>query len=206
MLLFYLHVAPSLGEDHLMSRSFHVATTSTAHRRRTDLLPTIVMTPANKAGIRLEDGSRSSTPGHKMLHSKTTGRGQSMPRLDHLARPRVLVIPHETPARNRLHNTARVPTANTPTKSLSMVQLCGANSPRERKVLRTKALANGTGQTGKVQCILQGDCPQKKALFSLVLEEVESHLLVHTLYLFSLTCIEIHFPVYLYGSLYGILC
>lgn len=157
-----LHVIHS-GEEHLMSRSFHVGTTPSAHRRRTDLTPTIVMTPANRTALRVEDGSRSSTPGQKMLRSKTTGRVQSMPRLDHLARPRVLVIPHETspsnptPTRNRFHNrgiSAGISrqTVGTPTKSVSMVQLSGTTtSPRERKVLKTKPTA--TGQPGKVQLL-----------------------------------------------------
>jgi hypothetical protein len=145
-----------------MSRSFHVGTTPSAHRRRTDLMPTIVMTPANRTALRVDDGSRSSTPGQKMLRSKTTGRVQSMPRLDHLARPRVLVIPHETsqsvttPTRNRFHNrgisagiTKQSSITGTPTKSVSMVQLNGTPSPRERKVLKTKPTA--TGPSGKVQ-------------------------------------------------------
>jgi len=141
-----------LGEEQLFSRPFNSTETPSAHRRRTDLIPAIIMTPANRVAMRVDNGSRSSTPGQKMLRSKTTGRGQSMPRLDHLIRSRVLVKPHETPTRNRLHNHVNVtsgPKVDPTTKSVSMVQLCHTISSQERKVVRNTKGA--TGPTGKIQ-------------------------------------------------------
>lgn len=63
-----------------MSQSYHPG--SSAHRRRTDLMPTITFNSASPAsGL-----SRSSTPGTRMLRSP--GKAVSMSRLDALSKPR----------------------------------------------------------------------------------------------------------------------
>ena len=118
-----------------MSQSFHAGVSATAHRRRTDLMPTITAaTPTGsnvgtpRASSRI-DGSRSSTPGHKMLRSANAGRTVSMSRLETLSRPRVLVVPHAS------SNAAVPPKSSSPrsrfspaksaSKSVSMVHLNG---------------------------------------------------------------------------------
>jgi hypothetical protein len=69
------------GESDLMTQSYHPS--SSAHRRRTDLMPTITYNTASPGtGI-----SRASTPGTRMLRSP--GKAQSMSRLDALSKPRL---------------------------------------------------------------------------------------------------------------------
>ena len=64
-----------------MTQSYHPS--SSAHRRRTDLMPTITYNTASPGtGI-----SRASTPGTRMLRSP--GKAQSMSRLDALSKPRL---------------------------------------------------------------------------------------------------------------------
>ena len=68
------------AEENYMSQSYHPG--SSAHRRRTDLMPTITFNAASPAsGL-----SRSSTPGTRMLRSP--GKAVSMSRLDALSKPR----------------------------------------------------------------------------------------------------------------------
>merc|ERR1719414_1698085 len=69
-----------MAEENYMSQSYHPG--SSAHRRRTDLMPTITFNAASPAsGL-----SRSSTPGTRMLRSP--GKAVSMSRLDALSKPR----------------------------------------------------------------------------------------------------------------------
>ena len=70
----------SAEDQNYMSQSYHPG--SSAHRRRTDLMPTITFNSASPAsGL-----SRSSTPGTRMLRSP--GKAVSMSRLDALSKPR----------------------------------------------------------------------------------------------------------------------
>jgi len=79
------------AEDMNMSQSYHQG--SSAHRRRTDLMPTITFSSASPAsGL-----SRSSTPGTRMLRSP--GKAVSMSRLDALSKPRKPL--HATPTSNQ---------------------------------------------------------------------------------------------------------
>ena len=69
-----------------MTQSYHPSTS--AHRRRTDLMPTITFNNASPGGTISGSGlSRSSTPGTRMLRSP--GKAQSMSRLDALSKPRL---------------------------------------------------------------------------------------------------------------------
>ena len=105
-----------------MSQSFHGGLSTSAHRRRTDLMPTI--TPSSMAtgptgvGTRTpsraganHDSSRSSTPGKEMLRSVNAGRAMSMSRLDSLSKPRVLVV---VPASHHPHQPQHLQHASTP--------------------------------------------------------------------------------------------
>ena len=131
-----------------MSQSFHAGVSTTAHRKRTDLMPTITAstTPTNsnvgtRASSRVggHDGSRSSTPGHKMLGSSKAGRTVSMSRLETLSKPRVTLIPPPPHASNAASPPRTSPSRNrssppssakrsSPSKSVSMVQLNGPMS------------------------------------------------------------------------------
>ena len=78
----------------MMSQSYHPG--SSAHRRRTDLMPTITFNSASPAsGL-----SRSSTPGTRMLRSP--GKAVSMSRLDALSKPR-------TPNSKAMHDHKQQP-------------------------------------------------------------------------------------------------
>lgn len=79
---------------------------SSAHRRRTDLMPTITFSSASP-GVGM---SRSSTPGTRMLRSP--GKAVSMSRLDHLSKPRNL-RPHNLHAAVSSAPTKRVPSKPT---------------------------------------------------------------------------------------------
>ena len=77
-----------------MTQSYHPSTS--AHRRRTDLMPTITFNNASPGGTISGSGlSRSSTPGTRMLRSP--GKAQSMSRLDILSKPRLKVHAAATP-------------------------------------------------------------------------------------------------------------
>merc|ERR1719210_2924947 len=77
------------GETDLMTQSYYNPSSS-AHRRRTDLMPTITFSNASPAsGI-----SRASTPGTRML-TRSPGKAQSMSRLDALSKPRPLFTKHD---------------------------------------------------------------------------------------------------------------
>ena len=67
-----------------MSQSYHPS--STAHRRRTDLMPTITFSSASPGGLGL-GYSRSSTPGGGRT-LRSPGKAVSMLHLDNLSRPR----------------------------------------------------------------------------------------------------------------------
>jgi hypothetical protein len=131
-----------------MSQSFHAGVSTTAHRKRTDLMPTITAsnTPTNSNGgsraqsrVGGNDGSRPSTPGHKMLGSAKAGRTVSMSRLETLSKPRVTLIPpvphasnaasppRTSPSRNRSSPPSSAKRSS-PSKSVSMVQLNGPMS------------------------------------------------------------------------------
>ena len=72
-----------------MTQSYYNPSSS-AHRRRTDLMPTITFSNASPAsGI-----SRASTPGTRML-TRSPGKAQSMSRLDALSKPRPLFTKHD---------------------------------------------------------------------------------------------------------------
>ena len=82
-----------------MTQSYQPSTS--AHRRRTDLMPTITFSSASPAGVASGSGfSRSSTPGNRMLRSP--GKAVSMSRLDTLSKPRNL----------RLHNQNNMHASN----------------------------------------------------------------------------------------------
>ena len=73
----------------MMTQSYYNPSSS-AHRRRTDLMPTITFSNASPAsGI-----SRASTPGTRML-TRSPGKAQSMSRLDALSKPRPLFTKHD---------------------------------------------------------------------------------------------------------------
>ena len=77
------------GETDLMTQSYYNPSSS-AHRRRTDLMPTITFSNASPAsGI-----SRASTPGTRML-TRSPGKAQSMSRLDALSKPRLFFNKHD---------------------------------------------------------------------------------------------------------------
>merc|ERR1712223_1974578 len=98
-----------------MTQSYHPSTS--AHRRRTDLMPTITFNNASPGGTISGSGlSRSSTPGTRMLRSP--GKAQSMSRLDILSKPRL-----------KLHASAAH--QNTPALSLS------SSSAHKRQVPKT---------------------------------------------------------------------
>ena len=84
----------SAEDVNMMSQSYHPG--SSAHRRRTDLMPTITFNSASPAsGL-----SRSSTPGTRMLRSP--GKAVSMSRLDALSKPR-------TPNSKAMHDHKQQP-------------------------------------------------------------------------------------------------
>ena len=166
-----------------MSQSFHAGVSATAHRRRTDLMPTITAsTPTgSNVGTRASsriDGSRSSTPGHKMLRSANAGRTVSMSRLETLSRPRVLVIPHAS------SNAAAPPKSSSPrsrfspaksaSKSVSMVHLNGppmsvrrpsddsANDASTARSFKTRSVAS---KNGKSVCSVKGQATAYKDVF-----------------------------------------
>jgi len=102
--------------------SFHMAnsnlgSSNSAHRRRTDLMPTITFSTASPAGSSGMHGtgngySRSSTPGNRMLRSP--GKAVSMSRLDTLSKPRNLRPVHQN---NVLHATTNQNSTTTPPKN-----------------------------------------------------------------------------------------
>lgn len=91
---------------------------SSAHRRRTDLMPTITFSSASP-GMGM---SRSSTPGTRMLRSP--GKAVSMSRLDHLSKPRNLRL-------HNLHAVSSAPTKRVPSKPTS------PPSPDKRKMSKS---------------------------------------------------------------------
>jgi len=103
--------------------SFHMSNSAnsgggsaSAHRRRTDLMPTITFSSASPAGSMGTGGngySRSSTPGNRMLRSP--GKAVSMSRLDTLSKPRNLSLRLTQPQNNVLHATTN---QNSPPKNL----------------------------------------------------------------------------------------
>jgi hypothetical protein len=134
-----------------MSQSFHAGLSTSAHRRRTDLMPTI--TPSAMAGSTAgtrtpsrvgtaNDGSRASTPGNKMLRSANPGRTVSMSRLDSLSKSRVLVPPHASHPHKRTPVKKPGLPPNGPTvkhstsKSVSLVQLNCPSTDRRSSIDR----------------------------------------------------------------------
>merc|ERR1719318_161619 len=95
----------------------------TAHRRRTDLVPTIVMS-------RNDGMSRSGTPSTK---HRSPGRAVSMSRIDQLSQPR----------QPRLAQHASNPTSISPSKSMSHLAV-GANKTARRPF---SLLTNSTSQS-----------------------------------------------------------
>jgi hypothetical protein len=103
------------------------------------------------------EGSRSSTPGHKMLRSANAGRTVSMPRLETLSKPRVLVTPHASPPNHAPPRNAagkRAPGLphgggrRSPSKSVSMVHLNGPGSARRQS---DDAIQDGSGRPVKIR-------------------------------------------------------
>jgi hypothetical protein len=147
-----------------MSQSFHAGIATTAHRRRTDLMPTITSSVApSHAGTRNSsrmDGSRSSTPGNKMLRSANPGRTVSMSRLEVVSKPRVLVPnPHASNNTTATTTTPRKPRSppsaskRASSMSVSMVQLNGPNpvtsrrtSDDQSRALKTPSFSNRAGK------------------------------------------------------------
>ena len=110
-----------------MTQSYHPSTS--AHRRRTDLMPTITFNNASPGGTISGSGlSRSSTPGTRMLRSP--GKAQSMSRLDILSKPRL-----------KLHASAAH--QNTPALSLS------SSSAHKRQVPKTTSSPPSTASSGR---------------------------------------------------------
>ena len=109
-----------------MTQSYHPSTS--AHRRRTDLMPTITFNNASPGGTISGSGlSRSSTPGTRMLRSP--GKAQSMSRLDILSKPRL-----------KLHASAA---QNTPALSLS------SSSAHKRQVPKTASSPPSAASSGR---------------------------------------------------------
>merc|ERR1712223_2165781 len=110
-----------------MTQSYHPSTS--AHRRRTDLMPTITFNNASPGGTISGSGlSRSSTPGTRMLRSP--GKAQSMSRLDILSKPRL-----------KLHASAAH--QNTPALSLS------SSSAHKRQVPKTASSPPSAASSGR---------------------------------------------------------
>ena len=115
-----------------MSQSFHPS--SSAHRRRTDLMPTITfssVSPGNPGS----GFSRSSTPGGgRMLRSP--GKAVSMSRLDnlsHLSHPRV----RQQHATSRGHLHAATTHTKRPTVGKIVTHQTSPPSPDKRKMSKS---------------------------------------------------------------------
>jgi hypothetical protein len=135
------YILLTLGEEKLMTQSYHPSGSSTAHRRRTDLMPTITLSSASPAAP--SSGlSRSSTPGNKMPRSP--GKAVSMSRLDMLSKPRLRL--HATPS-NSAPKTRQTPkTASPPNQKkkmsqsmshLAILSASGSSPNGKRMVLKT---------------------------------------------------------------------
>lgn len=103
--------------------SYHHANSNpgsaSAHRRRTDLMPTITFSTASPAGSAGAGGgtgngySRSSTPGNRMLRSP--GKAVSMSRLDTLSKPRNSRLQiHQTSVLHASNSASANQTSTTP--------------------------------------------------------------------------------------------
>ena len=125
-LKFWFTFFPGEIDHQQMTQSYHPSTS--AHRRRTDLMPTITFNNASPGGTISGSGlSRSSTPGTRMLRSP--GKAQSMSRLDILSKPRL-----------KLHASAA---QNTPALSLS------SSSAHKRQVPKTASSPPSAASSGR---------------------------------------------------------
>ena len=125
--IFLFTFFPGEIDHQQMTQSYHPSTS--AHRRRTDLMPTITFNNASPGGTISGSGlSRSSTPGTRMLRSP--GKAQSMSRLDILSKPRL-----------KLHASAAH--QNTPALSLS------SSSAHKRQVPKTTSSPPSTASSGR---------------------------------------------------------
>ena len=105
------------GDNSFHTANSNLGSSNSAHRRRTDLMPTITFSSASPAGSSGMHGtgngySRSSTPGNRMLRSP--GKAVSMSRLDTLSKPRNLRPVHQN---NVLHATTNQNSTTTPPKN-----------------------------------------------------------------------------------------
>ena len=129
-----------------MTQSYHPSTS--AHRRRTDLMPTITFNNASPGGTISGSGlSRSSTPGTRMLRSP--GKAQSMSRLDILSKPRL-----------KLHASAA---QNTPALSLSSSSAHKRQVPKTASSSPPSAASSGRRKMSQSMSHLAHLSPAKKS-------------------------------------------
>lgn len=138
----FVHFSFSLAEGDMMSQSM-CQPASSAHRRRTDLMPTITFSSASP-GMGM---SRSSTPGTRMLRSP--GKAVSMSRLDHLSKPRNILRPHNLHATISSAPTKRVPTKATPSPDKRKMSKSMTHLGPKKLSLAPNSPASQTGQTKK---------------------------------------------------------